>query len=291
MENPTLAIPISDAQKLVSLCSGDAALLYLYLHSGGNYPAAQEALHLPQARCACALAQLRQAGLVRDIPQSTPVPLAERPSYSERDVEQAMHADNAFRTLYGEVQSQLGKALNIEELKILLGFNRYLGLPAEVITLLICYCKERARQRGSLRTPSLRTIEKEAYLWHDQGITTYEEAAAYVAQQSQRNSRIGHLAEILQIHGRRLTEAESRYAGQWLDMGFDDGALKAAYERTCLNTGGLSWAYMNKILLRWHENGLHTAAQLQAGDRSAANAPRTLDSDEQAAIRRMMQEE
>ena len=43
-----------------------------------------------------------------------------------------------------------------------------------------------------------------------------------------------------------------------------------AYERTCLNTGGLNWAYMNKILQRWNEQGLHTAEAIQSGDRKPA---------------------
>jgi len=67
-----------------------------------------------------------------------------------------------------------------------------------------------------------------------------------------------------------------------------------AYERTCLNTGGLSWAYMNKILQRWHEAGLHTAAAVNGGDRKpGSGAPagqRQLDADEIAAIQRMMRE-
>jgi DNA replication protein DnaD len=43
--------------------------------------------------------------------------------------------------------------------------------------------------------------------------------------------------------------------------------LKLAYDRTCLNTGGLSWAYMNKILSRWQSAGLFTLAQVQNGDK------------------------
>ena len=74
-------------------------------------------------------------------------------------------------------------------------------------------------------------------------------------------------------------------------MGFADDALTMAYERTCLNTGGLSWAYMNKILQRWHEAGFHTAADIRAGDRKdVPGSQRQLDADEQAAIRAMMQE-
>ena len=93
-----------------------------------------------------------------------------------------------FRSLYGEVQRLLGRNLNTEELKILLGFVRYLGLPGDVISLLVCYCKERARKRGSLRNPSLRTVEKEAYQWAEQGIDTLEAASAYIQTQNQRES-------------------------------------------------------------------------------------------------------
>ena len=45
-----------------------------------------------------------------------------------------------------------------------------------------------------------------------------------------------------------------------------ESAIEQAYERTCLNTGGMNWAYMNKILQRWHESGLHTAEAVKNGD-------------------------
>ena len=197
-------------------------------------------------------------------------------------------------SLYGEVQRLLGRNLNTEELKILLGFVRYLGLPVEVISMLVCYCKDRARQRGSLRNPSLRSIEKEAYAWAEQGIDTLEDAAAFIQNQNVRNSRLRRLMDILQIRGRNLTSAEEKYAQSWLEMGFEEETISMAYERTCLNTGGLSWAYMNKILIRWHESGWHTAEQVKNGDRKPGTAPksgqRQLDADEQAAIARLLQE-
>ena len=165
-------------------------------------------------------------------------------------------------------------------------------LPAEVIQMLICYCKERARKRGSSRNPSLRTIEKEAYAWAERGIDSIEEASAFIQAQNVRASRLAQLMQALQIRGRNLTPAEERYAQSWLEMGFDNETVSMAYERTCLNTGGLNWAYMNKILQRWHGQGLHTAQAVQAGDRKtdAKSDRRPLDADEAAAIKRMFQE-
>ena len=205
----------------------------------------------------------------------------------------AVDTDSDFRSLYGEVQRLLGKVLTTEEMKLLLGIRRYLGLPNDVISVLVYYCKERSRQKGSLRNPSLRTIEKEAHHWAEQGIETLEQAAAYIQAQNLRNSDLERLKQTLQIRGRNLTAGEERYAQSWLDMGFHEDAIAMAYERTCLNTGGLSWAYMNKILQRWHENGLHTAEQIRSGDRKPAvprGASGELGQAELEAIARIMQE-
>jgi DnaD/phage-associated family protein len=120
-----------------------------------------------------------------------------------------------------------------------------------------------------------------------------EEAAAYIQTQNVRRSRLGRLMNILQIRGRNLTAGEEKYAQSWLDMGFEEEVISMAYERTCLNTGNFNWAYMNKILVRWHEAGLHTAEQVKNGDRKPGTAQagkREMDEYEQAAIRRMLQE-
>ena len=282
-----------DVQKLLLAASPDAALLYIYLKSGNPMDRAEEALHLSAERIRCAGATLRQLGLHQEEKYVHILP-GERPSYSERDVLEAS-GDADFRSLCGEVQRLLGRTLNTEELKILLGFIRYLGLGTDVVSVLVCYCKDRARQRGNLRNPSLRTIEKEAYAWAERGICTMEEAIAFIQAQNQQNSRLHQLQMLLQIRGRNLTAAEERYAVSWLEMGFEDEAITMAYERTCVNTGGLNWAYMNKILQRWHDAGLHTAEAIRGGDRKPGTVTpagqRQLDADEIEAIRRMMREE
>ena len=260
-----LNIQQSDMQKLLAAASGDAALLYLYLRSGNDPAGAEEVLHLSQSRLSCAAATLRQLGLWQE--QRKTLIVGERPSYTEKDVLSAMDTDRDFRSLYGEIQRLLGRNLNTEELKIILGFVRYLGLAPDVVSVIVCYCKDRARQRGSLRNPSLRTIEKEAYAWAEQGIDTMEEAAAFIHAQNVRASELGRLMQTLQIRGRNLTASEEKYARQWLEMGFDMDTIALAYDRTCVNTGGLNWAYMNKILARWHEAGLLTVEQVEMGDR------------------------
>ena len=291
MMTEEVKISQKDMRLLLSAASPDAALVYLYLKSGNELKNAPGDLQLNESRLGCAEATLRQLGLLSDDRVSRIAP-GERPSYSERDVLEAMDGDVDFRSLYGEVQRLLGKSLNTEELKILLGFTRYLGFTPDVISVLVNYCRDRQRQKGISRAPSLRSIEKEAYAWAEKGIDSLEEAAAYIQNQNQYNLRMAHIKHLLQIRGRRLTAAEERYAYQWSEMGFDDETILMAYERTCINTGGLKWPYMHSILKRWHDAGLHTADQVRTGDSKAQPKTdrRELDSGELDAIKRLMQE-
>ena len=292
MRTDPVTINQTDMKKLLSAASADASLLYLYIQGGNLLETAQEDLPLNQSRLNTAAATLRQLGLICD-DRRCPIAPGERPGYSERDVLQAMDNDNDFRGLYGEIQRLLGRSLNTEELKILLGFVRYLGMTPDVISVLVCYCKDRARQRGSSRNPSLRTIEKEAYAWAERGIDTVEEAAAFIQAQNIRNSRMSRLMNILQIRGRSLTAAEERYAQSWIDMGMEDEMISMAYERTCLNTGGLNWAYMNKILQRWQEQGLRNSEDVRNGDRGSRvpkGASGQLGAAEMEAIQRVLRE-
>lgn len=292
MQANELQLPRDHVHKLLCAANGDTAVLYLYLQSGNSLQSAGQDLHLSQPRIQCAAATLRQLGLWQEQKPAAFL-VGERPSYTETDVLQAMDSDRDFRGLYGELQQKLGRNLNTEELKIVLGFVRYLGLPMEVVSMLVTYCKDRAMQKGSSRNPSLRSIEKEAYKWAEMGIDTMEEAIAYIQRQNLRASRLGQLMNVLQIRGRNLTAGEERYAQQWLDWGFDMDAISLAYERTCLNTGGLSWAYMNKILTSWQRSGLLTAQAVRTGDQKPGAfkaGQRQLDSDELAAIEKMFQE-
>ena len=290
MNIQNVSINESQLHKLLLSGSGNAALLYLYIAAGNPMEQAQTELHMGTNELSCATALLRQLGLYTEN-KTTFVP-GERPTYSETDVMQAINTDSEFKAIYGEVERLLGKTLNPEELKILLSFNRYLGLPGEVVGVLVSWCKERNRQRGSLRNPSLRSIEKEAYYWAEQGIDTLEEAAAFIRTRNLRNSRTERLKDMLQIRGRNLTPGEQRYADGWLEMGFADEVLAEAYDRTCVNTGGMNWAYMNKILTRWHEAGLHTAEAIKSGDRKAVpqGASGQLGQAELEAIQRLLKE-
>lgn len=257
-----VTLTTEELRKLLSCGCSDAAALYLYRKSAQPLETALDALHFTVPQMVAATDCLRQLGLWDTGERSVLQP--ERPSYTEDDVRRAMK-DARFPKLVGEAQRRLGRTLSTEELKTLLSFTDYLRLPTEVVGLLLHYCVERSRRRG-VRAPSMRSIEKEAYRWADENIDNLETACYYVQQQLQIHTRIQQLRLLLQIEQRRLTLAEEQYLTSWIAMGFGDDAIRLAYERTCLNTGALKWAYMNSILKSWHEKGLHTPQQIAQGD-------------------------
>ncbi len=287
-----LTIEKQDLQKILSAASGDTALLYLYLRAGNDPAQAGKVLHMNDSRLACAGANLRQLGLWQE--EKKRFVVGQRPDYTEEDVVSAMDTDRDFQLLYGEIQRVLGRTLNTEELKIILGLVRYLGLGCDVISILVSYCIDRNRRKGHTRNPSLRTIEKEAYAWAEQGIDTMEEASAFISRQNVRYSQLGRLMNLVQIRGRNLTPAEEKYAHKWIEWGVCEELLAEAYQRTCLNTGGMNWRYMNTILTRWQEAGYTTLQQVKDGDKKKPSMPKgasgKLGDAEMEAMRKMLQE-
>jgi len=295
MEQAGILIPEQDWRKLLAAASGDGALLYLYLRAGGDYGRAEAALRMPQSRLDCAAASLKQLGLWPETPKV--IRPAAPPVYNENDLIRQMQQPSGFPQLVGEAQRRLGKVLSNEELKVLLSIYDYLGMGTDVISILLSYCIQRARASGKLRLPSMHTIEKEAYHWADLGIDTMEEAAAYMQLQLERQSTAAQIRSTLQLGTRKLTPGEEKMVLQWLDWGFGVSEIAKAYEKTCMNTGGLKWPYLNSILKSWHNQGLHTLQAIEAGDRSPGKpaaqaqtqAGQPLGQLELDAIKRMMQ--
>ena len=131
-------------RRLMDRGDGDAALLYLALlrHQGTVLPRSLAGeLRWDRGRIEAAEAVLRELGLVApaaaDLP---PEPADERPAYDRADVAERLEKSGEFRTLTAEVERKLGKKLTTPDVGVLLGLNDYLGLPADVIYLLVCHC-------------------------------------------------------------------------------------------------------------------------------------------------------
>jgi DnaD/phage-associated family protein len=254
------------ADRLLRLDNGDAALLYIHLLRRGNL----DSLTWPQPRLDAALSALKTVGMAPELAPRADIPAhdTEPPEYHMEDIA-AVLADpsNGFSPLCDAVENLLGKKLNTPEVKTLYTLYDHLSLPMEVLLTLVTWCcDEMERKYGPGRKPHMPAIRKEGFAWARRGIDTLEKADAHIQRMTSLRSRENEVLRLLDISPRPLVEREKTYIAAWDDMGFDDEALRMAYERTVLKKQSMDWGYMNGILRRWHEKGLHTAAAIQTGD-------------------------
>ncbi len=269
----TITLRAEDADRLLALGSGDAALLYLWLlRNGGRFDPARAARELKTAGgLPAAMALLRSAGLIRGeaapaVPAAAPI-REERQEYTAAEIAAFAETDPEWQGVLDRAAECLGRALSGGDMKILYNIYHDVGLPSEVIHELLQFCcEEIALRYGPGRKPTMKQVEKEAYIWGNRELFSLELADRYLLERQKRRGQLGELCELLGIRGRALAPTEEKYLLGWLEMGFGKDAILLAYDRTVTKKGGLAWPYMNRILENWHAKGLHTPAAIQAGD-------------------------
>ena len=272
-----LNIPLRDAAALLEAGNGDAALLYLHILKNGGVLRAEQAateLHRSDRDIEIAAGRLRQMGILSsgEANQPLPEPAQELPEYRAQEVSRRSMEDKDFQWLVSETQTSLGRILSSTDLKKLFGIYDELGLPPEVIIMLVNYCRKQSYERyGRERTVGFAAIEKEAYIWVNREIVTLEQADRWIAEQNRRSELFSQLRKEFGLRDRDFAKTERDYLSKWLDMGFPAESIAIAADRTITNTGKLNWSYMDSIIRSWHGMGLHTAEQIEQKD------PRSID--------------
>lgn len=274
LPDQVLSLTAQAADRLAAENNGDAALLYLALLRHGDASPARRCLGWTDQRCAAAFEVLVRLNLAQGNVETVAAPeqaADQPPEYQRSDIMNALRHDDTFSALVAAVESALGKKLSDADLKSLYMIYDYLALPAEVIYALVGWCiAETERKYGAGRRPRMPTIQKTAFRWKRLGADTPEAAEEYMRGQLILLEREKAMLPLVGIQNREATAAERDYLDKWVDMGFDDSAIRLAYERTLLRKQAMSWSYMNSILRRWHAANLHTAEQAEAGDKPPA---------------------
>lgn len=265
-------------EKLLQSGDGDAALLYAYLalHPACTAAEAAAALKWEEPRAGRARGLLLAYGLASD--GSEPPPRGES-VYHPAELVAAREGDPGFNGLCNFMEAALGRVLRKGEMEILLGVYETLNLTPDVMVLLISFCRE----EGML---SARNLEKWAYRWHDQGLTTYASAEAFLEEWRLRNDRYGRILRLFG-HERRPSDAERTYMDEWLRRGITLELIRAGYDEMTASIGRFNWAYLNKILLNWAAEGVKTPQQAKARDRRAPAPGQKPESAEHMILRRM----
>ena len=103
-----------------------------------------------------------------------------------------------------------------------------------------------------------------AEAWNEKGITTEEQARA---ESSVHSKTYYAVVKAFGISGRNLNTREEGYLNKWISTyHFSDDLISEACDRALNNTGKVSFAYAEKILNEWNENGIKTMSDVKKKD-------------------------
>jgi DnaD/phage-associated family protein len=182
--------------------------------------------------------------------------------------------DKEIPQLLELLQGVLSRPLTPYETEGFLYLYSGLRLSAGYILMAAQYSRDIGRD-------NIRQIEKLVTGWVERGIDTYDKAEEEIARLSRCRSNEGRVKTMFGIRDRELSSREKQFIDHWYtDLGFDDELVKLAYDRTVDNTGKAAFPYLNKILTRWHETGIHTPQEAMA---EMENGPRKTTAPDQEA--------
>ncbi|MFQ9933256.1 MAG: DnaD domain protein [Lachnospiraceae bacterium] len=165
--------------------------------------------------------------------------------------------DDEVKMLLYIVQKYMGKTLSPSETNKILYFYDGLKFSSELIEYLIEYCVSNNHK-------SFGYIEKVAISWHEEGISTVEEAKKHATSYSKLQYSI---LKAFGISGRNLGETEKEFVIKWTDQyGFSTDIIVEACNRTIMSVANPSFKYADSVLQKWKKKGVRTVADLKAID-------------------------
>ena len=163
--------------------------------------------------------------------------------------------DPAMAELFAQTEKSAGRLLSSTELKSFIWMHEYLGLPPDVILMLAVY---------SIKILSFnpKFMEKIAFEWAENGITTHEAAERAIHTLESKRGYTGQIIRIFKL-SMRPTAMQQEIIDQWQKKGYPFFLIEIALEKARDYVGDKitinTFRYMNKILTEWAAAGITTA--------------------------------
>ena len=207
-------ISAETADALIAAHDGDMALYCLYAarHPGADDETAAAVLCRTRGEIAAAREKLGR--ILRGGKKSVPAPPADEPV--ERDSEEIVSTfrEKAFEPILEEMTRILGAIPSKAYLNTLVDIYDRLGMPPEVILLLLNYCDAETRRLwGSGRRPTPKSISEEAYRWANREIMTIELAEEYIIRREKQHEDKERIKSLLE-HRRAQMAVSQRHPAQ-----------------------------------------------------------------------------
>ncbi len=265
--NNLLVLPGEVADCLSSAGAEQLRVLLWFSRRGTDFDTAAcaAALGMSESECVGCLNYWVERGIlgcdgaVAAPVEPTPVkqarPAAVKPLWKEVLRYQQEHKE--FNAFLQEVSARLGRPLNHGDNATLLYLITTAGVPQTSVLLATAYAV-------SIDKASMRYIEGLVLGWVDEDVITPEQVDGKIRELTETRKSAEKVEKILALP-RPLNAAQAKTAHKWLTVWcFSDAMLQHAQTLTLENCDKFSVAYMDKILERWHAEGIHSPDRIEA---------------------------
>ena len=206
------------------------------------------------------------------VPANAPVPVQEpAPSMSTPEARAALssethfppkviagavNGDNAVKYLFETYQQLAGRPLKHSEQQTLMLLVEEVGLPCEVVMMLVEYCFKIDRA-----TPAyMKAVGRD---WIENGIDDIPKAEERIQLLQSKFTAENRLKTKFGM-STAFSPKQKQMIEEWLSIGVTEAMIDEAYDITLNGTGKLSFPYMDKILRKWISEGITDPSQLSA---------------------------
>ncbi len=185
-----------------------------------------------------------------------------KPDYDSKFVAKLIADTPALSDMMGLAQEIFGRILTKSEMESVFWFYDGLKFSPEAILLLLEYCVSKGKT-------SMKYIEKVALAWSESGAKEADSVYEIIQNEKQKNGYLYAVRKVLGIADRALSQSEEKYLMKWKnECGMSEEMVVHAYDCCITQIAKLSFPYMDKIIERWHKEGIHDVAAAESDSKS-----------------------
>lgn len=208
-----------------------------------NQPAAHEPVRVlaPKPETAAPAAAIPPVAPEKEV-------IRPRKSLLPTEIAERIAESQEIALLFKSAEGSLKRVLTFDDQRTILWIYDHLGMSADIIMMLIAYC-------CSVGRTNMGYIEKAALDWNEKNIATHEQAENEILLMQRSFAFEGKVQSRLKMLN-KLTASQKKYIDEWARMDMSVDLVELAYDKTVDATGKPAFQYMNKILVKWHDNNI-----------------------------------
>jgi hypothetical protein len=174
------------------------------------------------------------------------------------DIFSVVKKDKKFKKSIQIVESIYSELLTQDDVLMLYDVTEVQKIPLELFITTLSHCIKNNKK-------NFKYIVKAVSENYKKGFTTNEALESHYQSASESKLYVGLVKKELKITNRELIDKEKEFVEKWNSANKTIDEIKIAYEKTVMNTGKLSFPYMDKILSSQTGNKPVTKPSIKAG--------------------------